>query len=444
MSCSPRCPEARHLGQPWSWWTVRCGTRATRQVDSGGTAKYTYNALNQRVRIDAGGAGSEYVFNPSGQRASAWNITGAQFQGQTYWGTAPVEFYASAVAHFQHQDWLGTERLRTTYNGGVEGTFSSLPFGDGYSVSGADDDGYHFAGMDQDSTSNDHAQFRQYSNMAGRWMSPDPYRGSYAPTNPQSMNRYAYGMNSALAYTDPSGLYIAVHCAGCWGSGNPEGGNFGGDGEFATYDWVSSSSGTFTYADDVWNNTMQDGFGGGVTEDGSGELYSSAETGYVPLGATGQMLAPTGSVTVYSMMGGTFFGFASRDAPNNGKKTPLICGGTFGFGGLEADAVEGGAFAGGIVESDSQNGMSGGSLVEAWLGGEGPVAGVGKITSPSDTSVLQGFLGFVGAGINAGPLAGLQVGYVAGKGWGGLYVEGHVGVWAAGTGGYLRSCSGGD
>lgn len=131
-------------------------------------------------------------------------------------------------------------------------------------------------------------------------------------------------------------------------------------------------------------------------------------------------------------------------APNNGKKTLWICGGTFGFGGLEGDAVEAGAFAGGIVESDSQNGISGASLVEAWLGGEGPVAGVGKITSPSDTSVLQGFLGFVGAGINAGPLAGLQVGYVAGKGWGGLYVEGHVGIWAAGTGGYLRSCSGGN
>ena len=135
------------------------------------------------------------------------------------------------MAHFQHQDWLGTERLRTTYNGGVEGTFSSLPFGDGYSVSGADDDGYHFAGMDQDSTSNDHAQFRQYSNMAGSWMSPDPYRGSYDPTNPQSMNRYAYVMNNALAYTDPSGLYLAAHCnGGCWGSGNPEGGELAGDG----------------------------------------------------------------------------------------------------------------------------------------------------------------------------------------------------------------------
>ena len=229
-------------------------------MDSGGTAKYTYNALNQRVRIDAGGAGAEYVFNPSGQRASAWNITGAQFQGQTYWGTAPVEFYASAVAHFQHQDWLGTERMRTTYNGGVEGTFSSLPFGDGYSVSGADDDGYHFAGMDQDSASNDHAQFRQYSNMAGSWMSPDPYRGSYDPTNPQSMNRYAYVMNNALAYTDPSGLYLAENCkGGCWGSGNPSGGLANEftwmdieQGIYANQSWTDPNSGITTNAPNIY------------------------------------------------------------------------------------------------------------------------------------------------------------------------------------------------
>ena len=89
-------------------------------------------------------------------------------------------------------------------------------------------------------------------------------------------------------------------------------------------------------------------------------------------------------------------------------------------------------------------GNSGGSLVEGWIGGEGPVGGVGKITSPSDTSILQGWLGFVGGGINAGPLAGLQVGYAAGSGWGGLYVEGHVLAVAAGTGAYLSpTCNNG-
>ena len=109
--------------------------------------------------------------------------------------------------HFQHQDWLGTERLRTSYNGTTEGGFFSLPFGDALSASGTDGDAYHLAGLDHDSTSDtDHAQFRQYSPTQGRWLSPDPYSGSYDITNPQSLNRYAYVLNSPMAYLDALGL----------------------------------------------------------------------------------------------------------------------------------------------------------------------------------------------------------------------------------------------
>ena len=37
-------------------------------------------------------------------------------------------------------------------------------------------------------------------------MSPDPYDGSYQPGNPQSLNRYAYAMNSPISLSDPLGL----------------------------------------------------------------------------------------------------------------------------------------------------------------------------------------------------------------------------------------------
>jgi hypothetical protein len=83
-----------------------------------------------------------------------------------------------------------------------------------------------------------------------------------------------------------------------------------------------------------------------------------------------------------------------------------------------------------------------GSLVEGWLGGEGPLVGVGKITNPGNP--MGGILGFVGVGASAGPLAGIQIGYAAGSGWGGLYLEGHVGPVAVGGGGYANtSCNGG-
>lgn len=47
---------------------------------------------------------------------------------------------------------------------------------------------------------------RQYNNAQGSWMSPDPYDGSYNPTNPQSFNRYGYVFNNPVSYLDSSGL----------------------------------------------------------------------------------------------------------------------------------------------------------------------------------------------------------------------------------------------
>ena len=177
-------------------------------VDGGQTAQYVYNAQNQRVRDTVGSTATEYVFNAAGQRVSEWNGTIlAQIKGKYYWGAMPVAYYAGGAAHFEHQDWLGTERMRTSYNGGVEGSYISLPFGDGQVTSGSDTDANHYAQLDHDTESDtDHAQFRQYSNAQGRWLSPDPYSGSYDASNPQSMNRYVYALNNPLAAVDSSGL----------------------------------------------------------------------------------------------------------------------------------------------------------------------------------------------------------------------------------------------
>src|SRR5437763_1205748 len=58
-----------------------------------------------------------------------------------------------------------------------------------------------------DSESNtEHTLFRQLSTTQGRWLSPDPYSGSMDLTNPQSLNRYAYVLNSPIDFTDPLAL----------------------------------------------------------------------------------------------------------------------------------------------------------------------------------------------------------------------------------------------
>jgi hypothetical protein len=43
------------------------------------------------------------------------------------------------------------------------------------------------------------------THVIGRWMSPDPYDGSYRAGNPQSLNRYAYVLNNPLGFVDPTG-----------------------------------------------------------------------------------------------------------------------------------------------------------------------------------------------------------------------------------------------
>jgi RHS repeat-associated protein len=97
--------------------------------------------------------------------------------------------------------------VRTAYNGSVEGSYTSLPFGDNMVTTGADNDPYHYAMQDHDrETDTEHAGARQYSSSQGRWLSPDLYQGSYHVGNPQSLNRYVYVLNTPVSSVDPTGL----------------------------------------------------------------------------------------------------------------------------------------------------------------------------------------------------------------------------------------------
>ena len=75
-------------------------------------------------------------------------------------------------------------------------------------------DPYLYANLFQDTEYGGHdAWYRNFSAEQVRWLTPDPYNGSYDLNNPQSLNRYAYVNDNPLGYTDPSGL------AGGWATG---------------------------------------------------------------------------------------------------------------------------------------------------------------------------------------------------------------------------------
>ena len=158
-------------------------------VDGGQTARYVYDALNHRVSTQDGNGTNEYLYDAAGKRISTW-VASSNFgsEGRIYWGDQQLGFRSSdGTTYFDHQDWTGTERVRTNYAGSTAALYASFAYGDtSYAFdilnpnSGYNQDNAFYAGLDYDSGSGtDHAMFRQYTPGQGRWMSPDPYSGSY-------------------------------------------------------------------------------------------------------------------------------------------------------------------------------------------------------------------------------------------------------------------------
>ena len=192
-----------------------------KQVNSSVTLQYTYNALNQQVVQSLPALSrpvtTNQVFDRSGNLDSLWLVGSGQIMGRANWGSKAIETYevSSNMAFFDHRDWVGTRRAITNATGTVTDVRESLPFGDdAANVSGGQDNTFDgFTGLWNGATNNtNHAQFREYLNIAGRFLQPDPYSGSYRLGNPQSFNRYAYVLNNPLSLVDPLGLDLLVLC----------------------------------------------------------------------------------------------------------------------------------------------------------------------------------------------------------------------------------------
>ncbi len=374
-------------------------------VDGGQTAAYTYNALNQRVRYTYPGFDRDYAFNLEGRKISWWDGLASSPTLTTsfvYWNSAIVAQYAGNQVYFRHDDLLGTERLRTNYDGSTNAKLTDLPFGD--NASGTSDQP-RFAQLDRDPDSNYHAQFREYSPNQGRWMSPDPYSGSYDGSNPQSFDRYAYVLNNPLFYIDPLGDTTT--------DGNPPPAPPPDDpcrGE------PRCTKGTGTQGPPP---PLQPIEGGGISPtSGSGN------------GNSGQGSGAGGSSS-------------SSPAPRKPRSKPAkprsFCSGTFAYSGLETDTGIASAFHGVIVDHGSGGGLSGGQLTEASYG-EGLFGGVGVIAPANGGKTV--FIDYSGFRVSLGSLGAFQIGVLGtSDGSVGLFFERHAGSIANGTGASYGPCT---
>ncbi len=295
-------------------------------VDGGQTASYVFDAQNRRVRVQNSSGTLEFLFDAMGRRTSTWNAANNfGIEGRIYMDGRQLAFRGGNGGEtiFDGKDVLGTERLRTNYAGQMVTYGRSLAFGDGFDqgvyTPNADQDNSQFAGLDLDGeTGTSHATFRQLSTTQGRWMSPDPYDGSYDHADPQSLNRYAYVRNNPLSSADPSGLRKESICAEletCGGGGgglglaniHASGGSntyFGaGWDEFQSLITVSSADGDgpHSYSESSWNVTVSSDSTNTVVGTG---IYSTSDGGLGGVAITS---------TLWGLAGGSFtFASAGR------------------------------------------------------------------------------------------------------------------------------------
>ncbi len=143
-------------------------------VDGGSTAQYVYDVFNRRIHVQTASGTTEYIYDYAGRRISSWvspNNNGNE--GRIYWdGQLVAHRSLEALTYFDHQDTLGTQRIRTNYGGYVASTYLSLPWGDGYSATvnnyGGDQDNEHFAGLERDAESDTEHAIPQLCFGAGK------------------------------------------------------------------------------------------------------------------------------------------------------------------------------------------------------------------------------------------------------------------------------------
>jgi RHS repeat-associated protein len=177
----------------------------------------TYDALGRQVEQNQSGTYYQIVYTPQGKKLAVMKGQTIQQAFVPLPGGGTAEYLSWGLSHYRHPDWLGSDRLASSYQKSSTPITSAAyaPFGEPYATSGNGELSFTGANKDTDWLQYDFLA-RQYDPRQGRWSSPDPAGlAAVDPSNPQTWNRYTYVANDPLAFFDPLGLQYEGHQVPC-------------------------------------------------------------------------------------------------------------------------------------------------------------------------------------------------------------------------------------
>lgn len=190
---------------------------ATASNSISSSSGYVYDAHGKRVEKTTSSGGTvDFIYDTAGHEIAQMNSSGTWTRGEVYAAGRHVATLNNNTTYYNHGDWLGTERARSTSTGTLFETCTSLAFGDWLTCGGNDPSPMHFTGKEHDNeTGLDNFGARYNSSQYGRFMAPDPLQPSQAHpmvldqfvADPQNWNEYVYSLDNPVTYADVGGHF---------------------------------------------------------------------------------------------------------------------------------------------------------------------------------------------------------------------------------------------
>jgi RHS repeat-associated protein len=239
-----------------------------------GGVQYAYDSANKRIwtgnyTCPGGICGPGNGWQFQSETVYFYGIDGKRLASYTphvqySYGTPQSIYYVLGEERVYFRKYIGNANTSMMSGGTAVGqdrlgsTGKYFPYGEERNSPLLPNDTVKFATYTRDSaTGLDYADRRYFANGSGRFLSPDPYRASSGPSDPQSWNRYTYVGNDPINRFDPTGMDYEIPEGGTFDPTDPR--NVNGSG--------SSTGGTVVYSNNANSaNPAASGMGDASTQ----------------------------------------------------------------------------------------------------------------------------------------------------------------------------------